>query len=222
MALYVFPVLLLLVQLVSCSDLQLADLTKDVQRLKQADILHVEMMANETSKNHDLQSKLMQQQSKLESQELVLNATRAKLNAQDVKIVAQQAELDSLRGEVKELRHVETGSLHCGDSANHGVTDDAWTDMGTGSDSTHNAYYYFRRERRMTATFQTAFTSPPVVFMAETFILLDAHNYNYHGIQLLNVTTTNFTMRCGVDQGFQGDEAWRLQDFEIQWIAVPV
>ena len=127
---------------------------------------------------------------------------------QTSKLAAQQTEIDLLKTDMKAQQHVETGALRCGHSSTYSA--------GTGSTMAHNGWDYFQKEKHMAATFQATYTSPPVVFMSETYIVLNQAQHALHGIQLLNVTKEGFAMRCGC----RNDAL--LDDFEIQWIAVPV
>ena len=120
-----------------------------------------------------------------------------------------QSQIDALKSEVNDSTHVETGWLDCDDS-------DKWPTVQN-RDHGYHGWNYFDSERVMTATFKSAYKSPPVVFLSiSDLAVLDVDNIMY-GIQVLNVSSQGFTMRCGANDGSK----YRVQDMEVTWIAVP-
>lgn len=129
------------------------------------------------------------------------------IGLQQGQIANQSAEVRELKADLKESNHVESGFLDCNDSA-------SWST--TSSDEIYHSYKYFERQRRMNVAFKSDFVRPPVVFLSISNLYIQPLSNIEYAIQVLNVTSQGFTMRCGVN-----DEAWfHVNDMEVTWMAV--
>ena len=151
--------------------------------------------------NHLQKQKLEQQQSKVDAQQVTIEK-------QQLTLTSQQGELNDLKSEVKESRHVESGSLNCGENVS------SWP---TGSSSCPHPHHfcYFALAKTMNATFQTNYSSPPVVFLSTKYLYISKDQHTHYGIQLLSVDNHGFSMRCG-----SGSSPWLLGDIEVSWISI--
>lgn len=125
--------------------------------------------------------------------------------------IVQKAEIASLKADVQHSKHVESGSLQCGNS-------DSWT-KGTGGKTMHHNYGYFTLQRNMTQTFKTDYATPPVVFLSINHLIsLDSMPGLHYATKLVHVDQHSFTLTCGN----YDNPHYKLQDIEVDWIAVPV
>ena len=124
-----------------------------------------------------------------------------------------KSEMSSLKAEVKQLRHVEYGSLNCGWNSATWPLGDPSTRADGGSEQLN----YYWHETKVNASFQSAYTSPPVVFLSTSHLYITKDQHTHYGTQLLSVDQQGFSFRCG-----SGGTGWLVQDLEVRWMSIPV
>ena len=153
------------------------------------------LIVNETAKNSILKSTVVKQQAVIDS--------LSKDNIQ------QQAELNSLKAEMKESKHIETGWIDCEHS-------NSWSTVA-GTNKLYYNYHYFSQQKHKTASFRSAYLTPPVVFLSVSNFWVKEDKGTKYGIQLLDVNKHNFTIRCGTESS-----SYEIEDLEIRWMSIPV
>lgn len=212
------------------SSINLEDLIREVRDLKQivtaqnvTDYEHKALIANETSKLqstiHLQQTAIDQLQSETTSQKTTIDQLKSKTTSQQTNIdqlqsktASQERELSSLKMDMQESKHVEQGMVNCGSSNN-------WP-AGSGT-VTHNNLDGYRptgRENRVKGSFQRKFSSPPVVFVSPSYLVVGSDHHVWYGIKVVDVTTDGFTVRCDTRDG----SGTLLETLEVDWVAIPV
>ena len=118
---------------------------------------------------------------------------------QATKLTKQAAEIAHLKSKT----HSESGIIKCGDTSNWKTSD--------------YGFSVFK-----TVSFNHAYIHPPIIHMS--LVSIDHwQNTDYNLIDfwivLLNVTQTEFTMRCDVE-GNGADRHFRYFVFDVSWLSV--
>ena len=151
-----------------------------------------------------------QLQTKIDQQQNTIDLLQSKTNIEATKISQLTNEVSSLKSDMLESKHVETGTISCGSS-------DHWQQgSGTVSHNTYNDHHPTGKEKRVSDVFKKQFSTPPVVFLSASYLVVNEGNPVWYGIHLVSVSTAGFTVRC---------DTWEntlVETLEIDWIAVPV
>jgi len=167
---------------------------KNEQLQKDVNALNI-ISAEEKAKNEQLQKDVK-----------VLNITSAEEKAKNEQL---QKEVDSLKSDMQESKHVETGTVDCG-SSYHWPT-------GSGTVTHNGNSYYTGLENHVKGSFHSKFSSPPVVFLSTSYLVVAENHHVFYGIKVVNVTTEDFMVRCDT---WNSDSL--VQTLEVDWIAVPL
>ena len=158
---------------------------------------------HQQSRISQLETNVSQQQSNNSFLLTQIETLKDNLSHQTLTILSLQSEVTLLKNNITEVRHTETGLLECGQS-------DDWE--RSGGHTVYNHQQYYARQKHVSANFQKAYTTPPIVFLSVSHIYGGPAKY---GTQVQNVNTTGFSVRCG-------SAGYRIWDLEVRWLAVAV
>ena len=153
------------------------------------------------------------QEQKISSQQGEIAALTAEIATRKAETTTLKAETATLKDEIatlkndaKEARHIETGSINCGTGNTFNLSH---------LDHVYKDYDYYKS---ISHSFNSSYTSPPVVFISITHShnkVEGGNNYIYQGVVLTHVNNAGFTVGCGSNYDTT-DLA-----MEVSWISVP-
>ena len=161
------------------------------------------------------------QQTTIANQQSTINSLHNQLNNQLTTVTSQHNNITNLHNNLATLSSnvatlsTDVASLH---HVEHGVLDCESSSSYHDGRVLHQGGYSYHISRRITMTFSSKYTAPPVVFLSTSFRFVKKGNNVFYGTKLLEVTTTNFTMMCGGDD--ESDDF--VGDMDVDWISIPV
>ena len=108
--------------------------------------------------------------------------------------------IPELEDKLMESRHVESGSLQCGNSYN-------W--KGRSGKVAGNVWYTTELQK-----FQRSYDKPPIVFLSVTYLSKKSDQSMTFAVSLSNVTSSDFTIKCSTHRGYV------LTGLGVDWISV--
>ena len=110
-------------------------------------------------------------------------------------------------------QHVVSGILDCGQAS-------GWTDGGVVLNQVHYPY-----GKKITLNFKQPYDTPPTVFLSVASITIfntdSRDGRDSYGTGLLEVTTTGFTMACGVYATSRDDSEYTyVFELQVNWLSV--
>ena len=121
--------------------------------------------------------------------------------------------MNALQTDVVSALHVEGGILECGEAS-------GWN---SGYQPTQTTGYYLYT-KRISVTFSKPYSTPPRVFLSDAARWIrntDGGRDDVYGKEVIQVTTTGFTMFCGTHtDSLSSPHASYMGDLHVNWISI--